>query len=184
MTGDVGHAVVVVDALHVAGPSTVARFWRGVAKSDGCWLWSGTRRNGKHGSLSNLNEPVYVHRLSWAIHYGPIPMGGCICHTCDVGRCVRPDHLFLGTQADNVADMWAKGRAVPPPVHLGLNNAKATLGDEQVREIRRRHAASPGGQRALAAEFGVSQSTIWRLVHNLTRIEAGPADILMTGGAR
>lgn len=138
--------------------------------SDACWEFLGTKRNAMgHGSLSVHNRPVHAHRLAYALHRGPIPSGRSVCHHCDNPACVRPEHLFLGTQQDNVNDMLGKGRSVPPPIKRGLANSNAKLTEAQVAEIRRRWATDPTDQRALAREFGCSQSTIWRLVHGVTR---------------
>ena len=98
--------------------SVEKRFWQKVAVGsiDECWLWQAcTYRNG-YGkfSLTRCN-PVYAHRLSYELTNGAIPDGMCILHRCDVPACCNPNHLSLGTQLDNIADMNAKGRGVPPP---------------------------------------------------------------------
>ena len=78
-----------------------------------CWEWTGYRHPMGHGMIGDGRRLVYTHRVSWEITNGPIPSGLLVCHHCDNPPCVRPSHLFVGTQADNVRDMWAKGRARP-----------------------------------------------------------------------
>lgn|SRR5262249_45026831 len=75
-----------------------------------CWLWTGSRNNGGYGYMAYNGWSEGTHRISWIVHRGPIPNGLWVCHHCDVPSCLRPDHLFLGTPQDNVADMIAKGR--------------------------------------------------------------------------
>lgn len=141
-------------------------------KTATCWLWRGCIKNQYgHGAISVHNRAVYVHQLAAAIFHGPLPKRGAVLHECDVPACWRPEHLKRGTQADNIADMEAKGRA-RKVVPRGERHHKVTLTNDQVAEIRARWAANPRDQRALAAAYGVRQSTIWRLVHKVTRAEA------------
>lgn len=88
------------------------RFWLRVEKSDGCWEWKGARNGKRYGHLRRpRGGMVKAHRFSWELHNGrTVPAGIKVCHACDNPPCVRPDHLFLGTQLQNVADMLAKGR--------------------------------------------------------------------------
>lgn len=87
----------------------VAIFWSRVRKSNECWEWQGTIENG-YGRLCVQYEWLKVHRISWTLKFGAIPRRKLVLHRCDNKICVRPDHLFLGTQADNNKDRDTKGR--------------------------------------------------------------------------
>lgn len=89
------------------------RFWKRVDKTTGCWLWLGqVKKDGlRYGLLKIKYKHAYAHRVAWELVNGSIPEGLEVLHHCDVPHCVRPTHLFLGTQEDNMHDMAAKGRA-------------------------------------------------------------------------
>jgi len=109
----------------VPRPSVEDRFWAKVNKNGpvpdrypelgSCWLWTAAvtvcTNGDQRGSFRRTHRRAELaHRVSWELTNGPIPEGMKICHRCDVGLCVRPDHLFLGTQAENIQDMRNKGR--------------------------------------------------------------------------
>lgn len=101
-----------------------SNFWRHVRKDDvGCWEWTGNRNSLGYGRVSRrLNgklKSFYAHRVSFQLSFGPIPEGLEVCHKCDNPCCVRPDHLWLGTQAENNRDRHLKGRTarVPEKTH-------------------------------------------------------------------
>lgn len=136
-----------------------------------CWVWTKYTKQG-YGSISIRNSDVYIHSFGLALKLGEVPEGKEACHTCDVRPCWNLDHLFAGTHQENVRDCINKGRSVSPPVASGLANKKASLTHREVEEIRAAWAKGDVQQRDLADAFGVSQSTIWRLIHHRTRTVA------------
>lgn len=139
--------------------TTEERFWEKVNKTDSCWLWTAGLSAGRYGNFSTPEHPkgMKAHRYSWELHNGEIPEGMNVLHKCDVTICVRPDHLFLGTQQNNVDDCEAKGRGVH---YKGSMNGRAILTEEQVEEIKSRFEGKWGENRKLAAEFGISEVQI------------------------
>lgn len=139
------------------GGSIALRFWALVNKTSDCWLWTASGNGQGYGKMrigGRKGALVYAHRLSWELHYGFIPEGLHVLHRCDNGACVRPDHLFLGTHKDNMADAAIKERF---PDRRGEAGGNVKLSAENVLAIRARKGQT---QRALAAEFGVTHSQI------------------------
>lgn len=144
----------------------VERFWAKVEKTETCWLWTGQFDSDGYGRIKTSNRPrrrIRAHALSWAIHFGPIPAGLVVCHRCDNPPCVRPDHLFLGTTADNQHDKVAKGRQA-----RGEAVGAAKLTAEQVLEIRSRYANGGVSQAALAVDYDIGSGAIWAVVTRRT----------------
>lgn len=120
--------------------------------NSGCFLWTASLTSRGYGLLASRRDGRQAaHRISWEMHHGPIPEGLQVCHKCDVRCCVNPDHLFLGTLADNMADRNAKGRQAK-----GRAIIRAKLTDDQVRAIR----ADRRIYRLICAEHGVSHGTV------------------------
>lgn len=146
-----------------------ARFWPKVDKRgpDECWPWTaGTDQHG-YGKLSagrGVRLMRKAHRISWEIANGT-PGKLHVLHRCDNPNCVNPAHLRLGTHAENIAEMDARGRRGGNGLPFGEDHGNAKLSEDDVREIRR---LSAGGmsQRALARRFGVSRCPIRRVVRN------------------
>lgn len=122
---------------------TIDRFWSKVNKSDGCWLWTGSRARGYGqvvGPRNGGEQPHwYTHRFAWEITHGAIPRGLCVCHHCDTPLCVRPDHLFLGTHQDNMQDAARKGR-FGVRASRGLASRHAERQEAQRKSLDRRMA--------------------------------------------
>lgn len=134
-------------------------FWARVTKSEGCWLWSGAVQGEKYGHLHVPGRPSGVnalaHRVAWTLARGPIPDGFNVLHSCDTPLCVRPDHLFLGSQADNIADMIRKGRQSMRHPRHGADNNNSTLtleGFAKAKELR----ASGTTVAVIATQLGVT----------------------------
>ncbi len=144
------------------------RFWEKVAKAgpDDCWLWTASTYLNGYGQLGvEHHKHTSAHRYSYELHYGPIPKGMVVMHTCDTPRCTNPAHLTLGTQIDNIEDMRKKGRA---DVGRGENKACAKLTEKTVKRIRSMHATGQYTYTALAHKFNVSMPTIRSAVLRLT----------------
>ena len=130
---------------------------------DGHWIWTGEQTkkigDGGYGRTSYAGKKIRVHRLAWELTHGPIPEGKCVLHKCDIPLCFNPECLFLGTHADNMADMIAKGRARHP---AGSEHRLAILTEDQVIEMRQRRQAGETTF-ALADAFGVCSQHVSRI---------------------
>ena len=135
------------------------RFWDAVDTSGECWLWTRGKWKNGYGLIHDKGKALGAHRVSYELAYGVIPAGMWVLHRCDVRHCVRPDHLFLGTNADNVRDMWAKGRGRGLDPHFG----KLTTDQRRqaVALIR-----SGMNKTAVGAMFGVSRQAIGHLLRS------------------
>lgn len=159
----------------------VERFWSHVDKSGDCWLWTGCTLSG-YGYFSVGNKDLRAHRFAYIISYGPLPdEKPYVCHSCDINypigdpgyrRCVRPEHLFAGTHADNFKDAVSKGRMAsgqrhgththPERVAKGERQGKAKLTADDVSVIRQLRASGLMLQ-TIAARYEVSESCIWNI---------------------
>lgn len=134
-------------------------FWTNVRKTQGCWNWTGySKRVGWHGTVKVSGVDWQAHRLSWQLHNGTLSRGVFVLHKCDNPRCVRPDHLFLGTQTDNCQDMLRKGRQVAPTREKG-NHAQIRIPFESVPVVKDMYQAGLT-QRDIGYLFGVSDVAV------------------------
>jgi hypothetical protein len=120
----------------------------------GCWFWGGACHPQGYGLIKRKDgAQLRAHRVAYELMYGPIPEGVFVCHRCDNPCCVRPSHLFLGSHADNMADMVTKSRSARMK---GPLNGAARLQANEVEAIR----ISVGRYRDIAARFGISASAV------------------------
>lgn len=149
------------------------RFWAKVEKRgpDDCWKWTGSKDPRSYGRFKVDSGPKLAHRVTYELTHGPIPhkdLEGnrvCVLHRCDTPPCCNPGHLRTGTHAENMAESASRGRARNAGKRgEGVGTAKLTTG--QVLNLRQQ--AQHKSQRALAAEFGISQASVWAIVNRKT----------------
>ena len=130
-----------------AAASLSHRFWSKVARGAGCWAWQASRDRHGYGRFGLDGHVEYAHRVAWVLTRGAIPQGLRVLHRCDNPPCCNPAHLYLGTPAQNTADMISRGREgflknnrflTRPEDNRGERNPAAKLTAAQVHDIRRR----------------------------------------------
>ena len=133
--------------------------------NSGCWLWTGKVDKCGYGYLTSGKAPgKRAHRLSWELFNGKLTSKDVVCHKCDTPSCVNPLHLFVGTQRDNVLDMWAKKRG-----HNGERTGSHKLTATEAKSI----FESTEPQYVLARRYDIDPSTVsnikrkryWRQIH-------------------
>lgn len=145
------------------------RFWDKINRDapNGCWLWTACISvHGGYGLFMYEGRLQVAHRVAWKLLIGPIPGGLKLCHDCPDGdnpACVNPDHLFLGTQKDNIRDCISKGRRAEPYKPLGRLNPNNKLSVADVQLIRNL-ASSNVSFREIGRRFGVSHHTVSGIV--------------------
>ena len=146
------------------------RFWARVTIPDNpelCWEWVGGKTGSGYGAMMINYEFISVHRYSYELHFGGIPEGRFVCHTCDNPSCVNPKHLFLGTPKDNMEDMTNKGRQVTGRwnSYSGEDHPMSKLTWDEVDEMRELYSSGSYTQVALADKFGVTHTSVCDIVH-------------------
>ena len=150
------------------------RFWKKVEKNksswlwdedtlESCWVWYGAKCSHGYGNFWDGVKYTSAHRFSWTIHNGCIPEGKSVLHACDNSLCVNPDHLFIGTQTDNIRDMIRKGRRGYTGMK-GEKNPKSVLTWEDVDCIRESFDNNLATRAELARKYNVNWTTINHVV--------------------
>lgn len=143
-------------------PERIANFWAKVDQSyhpDGCWVWRGAKTSNGYGAFQmGVGNTVRSHRIAYVLSHGAFDDSLVVCHKCDNRECVRPEHLFIGTNADNSADMSRKGRTAR---FFGSKNGGSKLTETVAVAIYQ----DPRTNREIAADYGVTSSLISLIRH-------------------
>lgn len=153
-----------LESTHPAVRIVIERFEALVSPEpmSGCWLWAGApgdgKPNGQYGRFRMNGKQWRAHRAAWILFRGSIPSEKHVLHRCDNPACVNPEHLFIGSNVDNVADRVTKGRSGWKE-RKGESHPMRKLSEDDVRSIRLRSLSGESG-RALALEFGIHYATV------------------------
>lgn len=141
------------------------RFWNKVAKRSAgeCWEWRGKLHPDGYAQFRVDGIETLVHRFSWELHYGAIPKEMCVLHRCDKPSCVNPNHLFLGTQKDNMQDASHKGRL-------------AKVSNGLVKNVHYLYTNSSWSMQDVADFVGISIGTVWAIVNKQDRYKEALRD--------
>lgn len=153
---------------HLSYTEKVDRFLQKVKVGNGCWEWQGFKDKGGYGRYKWCDRKNWIaHRLLWNLFIGDMSDPDIkLCHHCDNRCCVRPSHMFVGSQEDNIKDCVAKGRH-RTGMKLGRLNRNAKLTDDKVREIRRLYSEGLT-QVELGRQFGVAHTNIGNVLRKNT----------------
>jgi hypothetical protein len=146
--------------------TVLGNFWKKVQRTDGCWLWTASTCSSGYGTFGAGERTYAAHRLSYQMHFGEIPKGRVVMHTCDVPACVNPAHLRIGSQAENVRDSASKGRH-QNPVLFGEQHPGSKLSWADVVAMREAYSEGISIYR-LAKQYQVAWATAKEAVTGVT----------------
>jgi DNA-binding MarR family transcriptional regulator len=170
------------------------RFWARVEKTDGCWLAGGKNYGNKYLpiSLGPKRGQTSMHRFSFELHHGPVPLGLFVCHKCDVKNCVNPEHLYAGTHESNNLDSIDRGLFAGPRAPSRVQHAPGrryggpgrAMTKEQREQLRAEYASGEWTQMQLAARYHINQSTVSATIRRVANMGVGEHKARRTGHFR
>jgi hypothetical protein len=146
------------------------RFWAKVQKTDGCWLWTGSKMPKGYGSFGYGRRTRTAHRMAFEWAKGPVPPGLFVCHHCDTPACVNPDHLYAGTAQQNTDDMMRRGRRRDggPKPNEAYNQKLNPVAIRVIRYLRSRGVSGPRLARAYRLDhttvYAICKREVWKHV--------------------
>lgn len=156
------------------------RFWKSVdvRQEHECWNWLACKDYDGYGVITLKHRPLRTNRVSWMIHFGEIPEGLCVCHTCDNPCCVNPSHLFLGTHGDNAKDRERKGRR---KIKYGDDNPNTKFSSVAIKSVLDQYETGQYTQKKLSEMSGISRSHLCAIIHGRKRPDVGARGEFLTG---
>ena len=151
-------------AIYEVSPPLIQKFFSFVKKDKNeCWRWIGAKNDRGYGEFFIGRHGLYAHRVSYTWFKQEIPKSQLVCHICDVKDCVNPDHLFTGTQCDNMQDALKKG-----VLQIGSRHHNSRMTESDVRTIRKMYASGKYFQKEIAKRFGVCTANICSILRRKT----------------